>query len=93
MRNCILITDMFRLPDGNTVLACEGVQPQESIIGRRAHLVSENNTLRQAIRLIGERSMLRQSLKIGTRALETSDHIDLSPTEAQSGRWRLLLQD
>ena len=92
MKHELLIREIFRLADGNTVLACEAESSNESLIGRKALLVAETGDIRQEINLMGERSMLNQTARPGLRALETQDAINLTSTEAQSGQWRLICE-
>lgn len=90
---CVLaIKAVFRLGDGTTALACEGKPPVEPVAGARADLVDGRGQARQAIELLGERSMLNAATGRDLCVLETRDTVDLSQDEAQQGSWTLTLQ-
>lgn len=90
MAEKFVIRDLFRLSDNATVLACEGdvgTVVYAGVIGQ----IQTGNEVRQSITLIGERKMLNQSSSPLLKAIETSDVVNLSAEEAQSGRWSLLI--
>jgi hypothetical protein len=90
MRHELIVHELFRLAGGITILACEGDASTESLTGHTASLVADG-IIRQEILLVGERLMLNQTANQRQRAVETLDSLDLSPEEARSGRWRLIL--
>lgn len=85
----LIITNIFRLSDGTTVLACEGESNVAPLVGRQANLVS-GDEVRQSLSIAGERQMLKASRE-NERALETRDQLSITLEEAQSRRLRLVL--
>jgi hypothetical protein len=92
MASTFVVTDLFRLPDGLTVLACEGDGGPLGVIGCSATL-RNGGELRQRIQFGGERNILSQAPSKSLRAFETNDTVQLSVGEAQTGAWVLTLED
>ena len=85
----LIITNVFRLADGVTVIACAGASSIGSIEGRIATLVADGAE-RQRLVLAGERRMLNQARE-GERAIETRDDLLITQEEAQSRSFKLVL--
>lgn len=83
----LLITALFRLSTGTTVLACEG--PHLTDLNGKAAQILIAGAPRQLINLIGVRQMIGSESK--NIAIETSDNVFLSKDEIQSGTCRLLI--
>ena len=86
------IRDLFRLTDGATVLALEGISAGQVWNKRVAH-ICHNGVIRQKIKLGGERVMSRQTAHLSQFAVDTWDNVELTNVEAQSGEWILHLAD
>lgn len=86
----LIITNFFRLSDGTTVLACEGVSDVAPLAGRQATLMADG-AVKQILSITGERLMLNKSSRENELALETRDHLSITLEEAQSRRIRLVL--
>lgn len=92
MKMELVVRELFKLADGNVVLACEG--SIKRIEMESAHLVSRDGDIRQKIKLIGERAMLNRTKKLsGMYAIEVKGDLDLTLAEARSGKWRLVFDD
>jgi hypothetical protein len=85
----LIVTNVFRLTDGITVIACKGANGIGSIEGRVATLVADGKEHQELV-LEGERKMLNQARE-GERAIETRDSISITQEEAQSRSFKLVL--
>lgn len=86
----LIITNVFRLSDGTTVLACEGKNSAPSFIGRQAMLMAEGE-VKQSLSIAGERLMFNKTSRENECALETRDKLLITLEEAQSKRFKLVL--
>ena len=86
----IIVTNIFRLADGLTVLACEGLGDLSSLTGRQAALVA-GSQVRQEFVIAGERVLLNQKTHENERAIETREQISITLEEAQSKAFKLNL--
>lgn len=85
-----IVTNVFRLSDGTTVLACEGGNNAPSLVGRQAMLMVEGE-VKQSLSIAGERLMLNKTSGENERALETRDKLSITVEEAQSKRLNLVV--
>lgn len=91
MTSTFIITNLFKLPGGLTVLACEGQDSTTPIKpGALATILGGQATL-HAIRLSGERTMLNQERPRLLRAFETVENVPLTVEQAQSGQWMIAI--
>jgi len=86
----LIITNVFHLVDGVTVIACEGSGNVSSWVGRQAALVADSD-VRQKFVIAGERIMLNKNAHKTERAIETRDELSITLEEAQSKAFRLIL--
>ena len=92
MAQTFSIKNIFRLGDGTTALACQGNPPADSVTDIQAILIDETGKVRQTIQLIGKHTMINATRHRDLCLLETRDTVELSPDEAQQGKWQLTLQ-
>lgn len=88
----LIISDVFRLADGITVLACEAVGDVGELHGRSADIAVDGIT-RQQIVLLGERHMLKQQARSRERAIETRENVSLTADDVAGGSAELILSD
>jgi carbonic anhydrase/acetyltransferase-like protein (isoleucine patch superfamily) len=86
----MVVTNVFHLSDGSTVLACEVQGNAGALVGRRANLVL-GCEIKQSFLIAGERVMLNKAIGEEERAFETRDSLAITLEEAQSRRFRLVL--
>lgn len=91
MGSSIIIRDMFKIGSGITVLACERHETDISWKNRVVDIVFIDGSVRQSIKIIGEREILKKTENLDKIALDTNDDIILSGNEARSGQWMLRL--
>ena len=83
------LKDKFELSGGVTILACEVIGSDVSVIGKELRLVSGRET-KQTLTITGERKLLNKKDNISQRAFETSDVVLLTPDEVRNGEWTLI---
>jgi hypothetical protein len=91
MSSSITIRDMFKLGGGMTVLACDRYNTDISWENRFVDIVSDEGDVRQRVKIIGEREMLKQTEKLDQIALDTTDDVMLDGNEARNGKWMIRL--
>jgi hypothetical protein len=94
MTSKFVIRDLFNLPGGVAVLACESVGGGGMLaLKKRVGTIHNDGELRQSICVSGERSMLNQTRPTSVIAIETLEKVELSVEEAQSGAWFLSVEE
>lgn len=84
-----ILRNIFKLPEGLIVLACEGDEAGFSTPAGLSGRIEQYGELRQSIRLSSERRTLNQCRLKLVQALETFEDIRLTVEEAESGTWTL----
>lgn len=83
------IANIFRLSDGRTILAGL-ITDHDTLIGGCRCALTSGTELRQLINCEGEQIVKKADLTNVMRAIATSEVVNLSAEEAQSGNWRLV---
>ena len=83
------ITDVFRLSDGRTVFAGR-IPPDIGLIGHCRCELRLGSKVRQVIDCEGEQIVKKIDPNNDLRSVATTDKVELTVQEAQSGEWRLV---
>jgi hypothetical protein len=83
------VDDIFRLSDGQTVFTGLVIGRPERINACRGDLKLGEET-RQFINIVGE-SIPKKLVQSERRSISTFEEVRLSQEEAQSGKWRIVL--
>lgn len=87
------IKRIFVLTSGNTNIVGKFSGPEVAISGRRANLVNADDAVVQDIVLVGEVFVRGKTSHLDERVFETADRVAISATDAESGAWRLVIDD
>jgi hypothetical protein len=93
MTSELRIKRIFVFANGNTNVVGKFFGPELKISGRRASLVNADGAVVQEVVLIGEVLVRGKTSHEDERVFETVDRVSISATEAESGTWRLVIDD
>jgi hypothetical protein len=92
MQTTFIVRNLFKLPNGTTVLACDGkIQPL--YMRERMATLSYGNSFRQSICITGKMHLRNQAQPRTLQAFETNDTVRISTADAQSGIWKLTFDE
>ncbi len=83
------ITDIFRLSNGRTVFAGR-IAGHDSLIRSGRCELRSGSKVRQIIQCEGEQIVKKVDLTNNLRSVATTDKVNLTVEEAQSGEWKLI---
>lgn len=89
MKHEIQIFNIFRLLNGQTVFGVRIFNHPELIKACRYELRLEDE-VRQIINLSGEQILKKTDPENDLRAVETTEKVELTEEEAQTGQWKLI---
>ena len=93
MASELKITKTFLLANGSTYVTGKFIGPERKLNGQRAKLVNESGDVVQEVTLIGEVFVRGKTSHEDERVFEMADRISISATQAESGAWRLVIDD